>query len=332
MAKKKKDYEAHEAAIQSLLEHASRKGWQIVEEKEIDFGYRVVVHDGFTRNNVDFYPSGKILVQGKQGALWDELGRWREKRNTAAAQKTGTVTLPFDDMPPKEKPVSVEQAIIAPISKPMARESIVLGVAGKEDYFGPLVISAIHVDAWAEAQFSMLGLHDTTPLSDELLLAKAEEIRAICSYTLVTIGPKRYNEAFAKVQRQDSVWAWGNVRAIETMLEKTKSEKSEMVVARQFGDEAIIEEALGKKGHQITLEQSTDSQMDSAVVAANIVAEAEYVWYVGQLSQRVGQNLPRGDSDELVITVGREIAAKGGKNALGEVAKLDFGVTQMIFQ
>ena len=71
MAKKKKDYEAHEAAIRSLLEYASRKGWQIVEEKEIDFGYRVVVYDGFTRNNVDFYPSGKILVQGKQGALWD---------------------------------------------------------------------------------------------------------------------------------------------------------------------------------------------------------------------------------------------------------------------
>ncbi len=329
MAKKKRDYEAHEAAIRSLLEYASRKGWQIVEEKEIDFGYRVVVYDGFTRNNVDFYPSGKILVQGKQGALWDELGRWKEERSTAAAQKTGIVTLPFEDMPPIEKPVSVEQAVTASISKPTVRESIMLGVAGKEDYFGPLVISAIHVDAWAEAQFSMLGLHDTTPLSDELLLAKAEEIRAICPYTLVTIGPKRYNEALAKVQRQDSVWAWGNVRAIETMLEKAKSE---MVVAPQFGDEAIIEEALGKKGHQITLEQSTDSQMDSAVVAANIVAEAEYMRYMGKLAQRMGQKLPRGDSDELVITMGREIVAKGGKNALGEVAKLDFGVTQKIFQ
>ena len=202
-------------------------------------------------------------------------------------------------------------------------------MAGQEDYFGPLVISAIHVDAWAEAQFSMLGLHDTTPLSDEQLLAKAEEIRAICPYTLVTIGPKRYNEAFAKVQRQDGVWAWGNVRAIETMLEKATCN---MVVARQFGDEAIIEEALGKKGHQITLEQSADSQVDSAVVAANIVAEAEYVRYMDQLSQRVGQKLPRGDSDELVITVGREIVTKGGKEALGEVAKLHFEVTQKIFQ
>lgn len=204
-----------------------------------------------------------------------------------------------------------------------------LGVAGKEDYFGPLVISAVHVDAWAEAQFSMLGIHDSTPLSDELLLAKAEEIRAICPYTLVTIGSRRYNEAFAKVQSQNSVWAWGNVRAIEAILEKATCN---MVVARQFGDEAIIETALGKKERRITLEQSADSQVDSAVVAANIVAEAEYGRYIGQLAQRVGQKLPRGDSDELVITVGREIVAKGGKNALGEVAKLHFGVTQKIFQ
>ena len=329
MAKKKKDYEAHEAAIQSLLEHASRKGWQIVEEREIDFGYRVVVYDGFTRNNVDFYPSGKILVQGKQGALWDELGRWKEERNTAAAQKTGKVSLPFEDMPPVEQPVPVEQAITAPGSKPTARESIVLGVAGKEDYFGPLVISAIHVDAWAEAQFSMLGIHDGTLLSDELLLAKAEEIRAICPYTLVAIGPRRYNEAFAKVQRQDGVWAWGNVRAIEAMLEKTTCN---MVVARQFGDKAIIETALGKKERRIALEQSADPQMDSAVAAASIVAEAEYVRYMDQVARRVGQQLPRGDSDELVISVGREIVAKGGKEALGEVAKLHFGLTRKIFQ
>src|SRR2546428_7890837 len=173
MAKKKKDYEAHEAAIQSLLEHASRKGWQLVEEKEIDFGYRVVVYDGFTRNNVDFYPSGKILVQGKQGALWDELGRWKEERNTAAAQKTGIVSLPFEDMPPVKQPVPVEQAITAPSSKPTARESIVLGVAGKEEYFWPPVISAIPVGALAAAQFSILRVHHGNPLSERPVLVKA---------------------------------------------------------------------------------------------------------------------------------------------------------------
>ena len=329
MAKKKKDYEAHEAAIQSLREFASQRRWQIVEEREIDHGYRVVVSDAFTRNNVDFYPSGKIVIQGKQGALWDELGRWREEWSSAAALKTGIVSLPFEDMPPVEKPLPVEQAVTAPISTPTARESIVLGVAGKEDYFGPLVISAIHVDAWAEAQFSMLGLHDSTLLSDKLLLAKAEEIKAICAYSLVTIGPARYNEAIGKAQSQESVWAWGNVRAIETILEKVTCNR---VVARQFGDEAIIETALGKKGRHITLEQSADAQVVRAVAAATLVADAEYVRCMDQLSQRVGQTLPRGAEDQVIIKVGREIVAKGGRKALSEVAKVHFEVTQKILQ
>jgi ribonuclease HIII len=329
MAKKKKDYEAHEAAIQSLREFASSKRWQLVEEREIDYGYQLVVFDGFTRNNVGFFPSGKIVIQGIPGSLKDELGRWREERTTAAVLQTGIVSLPFDDMPPIEKPVSVEQAVTVPIATFAARESIVLGVAGQDDYFGPLVISAIHVDAWAEAQFSMLGIQDGALLSDEMIREKAEEIKAICAHSLVAIGPARYNEAFGKVQRQDSVWAWGNVRAIENMLEKAKCE---MVVARQFGDEAIIESALGKKGHQITLEQSTDSQVNIAVAVANILANAEYVRSLEQLAQRVGQKLLRGSSGERVIAVGREIVARGGKNALGEVAKLHFEVSQKIFQ
>ena len=321
--KKKKDYEGHEAAIQSLRAFASQKRWQIVEEKEIDFGYRVVVFDGLTRNNVDFYPSGKLLIQGKQGTLYDELVRWREERNTTTALKTGIVPLPFEDTLP------VEQTVTAPISKPTARESIVLGVAGKEDYFGPLVISAIHVDAWAEAQFSMLGIHDWGLLSDELLLAKAKEIRAICQYSLVTIGPTRYNEAFGKVQRQENVWAWGNVRAIETVLEKVTCN---IVSARQFGDMAIIEAALGKKGRRITLEQSADFEADLAIAAASIVADAEYVRYVDQLSQRIGQKLPRGVTDQSIIPVGCEIVAKGGQAALAEVAKLHFAATKAILQ
>jgi ribonuclease HIII len=329
MAKKKKDYEAHEAAIQSLLEHASRKGWQIVEEKEIDFGYRVVVYNGFTRNNVDFYPSGKIVIQGKQGALWDELGRWREERNTTATLKTGIVSLPFEDMPPVEKPLPVEQVVTVPISTPTARESIVLGVAGKGDYFGPLVISAIHVDAWAEAQFSMLGIQDGALLSDEIIVEKAEEIKAICAYSLVTIGPARYNEAIGKARSQKSVWAWGNVRAIETILAKVTCNR---VVARQFGDEVIIETALGKKGRHITLEQSGDAQVGRAVAAATLVADAEYVRCMDQLSQRVGQTLPRGAVDQAIITVGREIVAKGGQEALMEVAKMHFEVTRAILQ
>ena len=72
--------------------------------------------------------------------------------------------------------------------------------------------------------------------------------------------------------------------------------------------------------------------MDIAVAVANMLADAEYVRCLEQLAQRVGQQLSRGAVDQTIIKVGREIVARGGKKALGEVAKLQFEVTQEILQ
>jgi ribonuclease HIII len=45
---------------------------------------------------------------------------------------------------------------------------------------------------------------------------------------------------------------------------------------------------------------------------------------MAQLSKQVGITLPRGSSDPSIITVEREIVARGGQTALSEVAKLHF--------
>jgi ribonuclease HIII len=51
-----------------------------------------------------------------------------------------------------------------------------------------------------------------------------------------------------------------------------------------------------------------------------------------QLSIRMGRTLPKGAYDSSIITVGREIVAKGGRDALAEVAKLHFRTTEKILQ
>ncbi len=65
----KKDYQAYQATINAFREFVSHQGWSIAQEKEVDYGYQIVVFDGLTKNPVVFYPSGKILVQGKPGNL-----------------------------------------------------------------------------------------------------------------------------------------------------------------------------------------------------------------------------------------------------------------------
>jgi ribonuclease HIII len=105
-----------------------------------------------------------------------------------------------------------------------------------------------------------------------------------------------------------------------------------MVVADQFGDESILQNALSKKGHQLKLEQRLPSRRDSTVMAASILARAVLTQQMQQLSQQLNQDLPIGASDPAIITIGQEIVAKGGQNALADVAKLHFRTTQMILQ
>jgi len=56
------------------------------------------------------------------------------------------------------------------------------------------------------------------------------------------------------------------------------------------------------------------------------------VQQISKLSQQFGAQLPKGKSNPDIITVGREIVAQGGRDALSKVAKLHFEMTQQIYQ
>jgi ribonuclease HIII len=89
---------------------------------------------------------------------------------------------------------------------------------------------------------------------------------------------------------------------------------------------------LLKKGRQIKLEQRPRAEANTAVAAASILARANFVQVMEQLSIRLGKTLPKGASDPSIITVGRDIVANGGRDALAEVAKLHFTTTVKILQ
>ena len=317
-----KNYEAYQATINALRELASHKGWSIASEKEIDYGYQIVVFDGITKNPVAFFPSGKMLVQGKPGALLTELQAWREERSSTSSSKYEKTQLPFAGAQSQQ---SLEAETT--IAKGIAR--IGMDESGKGDYFGPLAIGAVYVDAQTEARLVTSGVRDSKLLSDVRILVLAEKIKATCPYSVVTIGPKQYNEAYEKIQNLNNLLAWGHARALENVLEKVSCN---LAIADQFGNESVLQNALLKKGRQIKLEQRPRAEADTAVAAASILARANFVQAMEQLSKQTGKTLPKGAYDPSIITVGREIVAKGGRDALAEVAKLHFKTTEKILQ
>src|SRR3989442_5076680 len=87
-------------------------GWSIVAEKEIAYGYQLMVTDGINKVPVDLFESGKTLIQGKPSVLQAELRSWYQVPATATAT-TGMARIGLDE-------------------------------SGKGDYFGPLVQGFSH--------------------------------------------------------------------------------------------------------------------------------------------------------------------------------------------
>ena len=197
--------------------------------------------------------------------------------------------------------------------------------SGKGDYFGPLVIAGVYVSAEQEIQLQEVGVRDSKILTDKRATTLSEYIRRTCPYTVVAIGPERYNSMYASFKNLNRLLAWGHARAIENLLEKVSCER---VVADQFGDERFLNSALMEKGQSVELIQKPRAEEETAVAAASIVARAEFLRRLQDLGEKYSLSLPKGAS--AVIGIGKKFALTHGPEALGQVAKLHFRTTQQV--
>src|SRR5579863_9380503 len=65
--------QSHIDALRALV---NQRGWRIIDEKAIQWGYQLIVSDGKTKIPIDLFTSGKALIQGKDSPLRSELQTW----------------------------------------------------------------------------------------------------------------------------------------------------------------------------------------------------------------------------------------------------------------
>ncbi len=198
--------------------------------------------------------------------------------------------------------------------------------SGKGDYFGPLVIAAVFVTQSTQRDLSLMQVRDSKKISDGRIQELAPEIRQLCPHSIVTIGPQRYNELYAKIRNLNRLLAWGHARALENLLGQVECS---LAIADQFGDEALILRALQEKGKQIRLVQRTKAEADLAVAAASVLARAEFLSRLNRLSQDVKTTLPKGASPAVELAA-KMVMKKHGPERLGTVAKLHFKTTKQV--
>ena len=200
--------------------------------------------------------------------------------------------------------------------------------SGKGDYFGPLVVAGFYCPDDQEAVLRELGVRDSKALSDNRARDIAEALRQGYVHSLVVVGPEKYNELYAKFRNLNRLLAWGHARAIENILSRIDCGKA---VTDQFGDERFVLNALMQKGRAIELLQRPRGEEDIAVAAASVLARAEFLCRLEDLSGEWGVDLRKGAGPP-VEAAAAAFLRRHGAAALPQVAKMHFKTTEKVLR
>jgi ribonuclease HIII len=276
---------------------------------ERNYEMREVPHTRFAGHrdklNVNFYNSGKLLVQGKGTREFVEFVLEPEIL--------------------KEARLGYE----AEIDPDFIRPRLGVDESGKGDFFGPLVIAGVYVNESVVRHWQEKGIKDSKRVtSDKRIGELAKVIRSTpgCIWTVVPIGPVTYNRMHKKMRTVNQMLAWGHARVIENLMER----KAEMVppperaISDQFArSKSTVANALMELGRGIELIQRHKAEEDLAVAGASILARDVFVQKMAELSEKVGKTLPKGGGAPVDVAA-KILVGEQGEAVLGEVAKVHF--------
>jgi ribonuclease HIII len=255
--------------------------------------------------NVVFYESAKLVVQGKGT---QEFVEFVLEPLILQEAKLGYET-------------TLNPELLAP--------RIGVDESGKGDFFGPLCIAGVYVNADVLAAWKDAGVRDSKAIgSDRKITEIARIIRTTpgCVYTTVPIGNDAYNRLYAKMRSVNSMLAWGHARVIENLLGQAPKMNPPPIraISDQFAHtKEVTEKALMALGRDLELVQRHKAEQDMAVAAASILARDEFVTRLHRLGKEYGVLLPKGASTEVEEAARIFIEKHGAKN-LGNIAKMHF--------
>ena len=260
---------------------------------------------------VIFYESGKLLVQGKGTREFVEF--------ILEPEILGQAELGYEEILQPEK--------LLP--------RIGVDESGKGDFFGPLCVAGVYINADVALAWKNSGIRDSKDIgSDNKISELAKIIRQTpgCVNKVVVIGPEAYNRLHQSMGSVNKILAWGHARVIENLmlLHHRMNPPPLLAISDQFAkNKETVAQALMSLGRQIELVQRHKAESDLAVAAASILARDEFVKRLAQLGKSYGMAFPKGASNK-VEEVGRQFVAKFGEAELPKVAKMHFRTSHVV--
>ena len=277
--------------------------------RENGFEFRAVPYTRFAgakdKLNVVFYESGKLVVQGKGTQEFVEF--------VLEPQILQQAKLGYEEV----------------LNPELLLPRFGVDESGKGDFFGPLCIAGVYVNADVIQAWKHSGIRDSKNISSDKKMAElAEMIRDTpgCVTSVVPVGNEAYNRLYTKMKSVNRLLAWGHARVIENlMLQKHRMNPAPVrAISDQFASSKdVVAKSLMSLDREIELVQRHKAEEDVAVAAASILARHEFVSRLAELEKQFGVKLPKGAS-AAVDAAAKEFLARHGADRLPLVAKMHF--------
>jgi ribonuclease HIII len=285
-----------DAQLAKLGAWLKAKGWTPFEVAYTRFAYKA----DHLKVNVSAYTSGKVVVAGK--------GTEDFVRDVIEPEITGAAKLGYDEV----------------LHPDWFEPHAGLDESGKGDFFGPVVAATViadkpAIDAWRQA-----GVQDSKKITESRIFELEKLIRNTPGAVVraFKLGMPKYNELMAKPRANlNLLLAWQHAIALTEALQEKRVPWG---LLDQFSEQPLVQRELKKRNvENFELKMRTKAEEDPVVAAASVVARAEFVREMVQLSRRFGIKLQKG-AGPLVKQQATEIIHKFGARALTECAKLHF--------
>ena len=199
-----------------------------------------------------------------------------------------------------------------------------LDESGKGDFFGPTITATVIADKSAVEAWIKAGVKDSKRLVDTQIIKLDNVIRATPNVVVEVFPWKmaKYNELMSRpTANVNRLLGWQHAK---TLLQALSKKRVPWGLLDQFTEQPLVQNELKKQNlENFELRMRTKAEEDPVVAAASIVARAEYVRQMADLSREFGGKLQKGAS-AAVKEQAKEIINKFGTAALGNFAKLHF--------
>ncbi|RKU07676.1 ribonuclease HIII [Candidatus Poribacteria bacterium] len=201
--------------------------------------------------------------------------------------------------------------------------------AGKGDYFGPLVVAGVYVNAKCREEFLEKGISDGKEVSIPRIQKLAAWMWEHYEQHIVVVQkmPAEYNSFYEFLKKRgqnlNTMLAKLHVEVIQTLANRMGAKHA---LVDKFASNDVITPQLTEQG--IKVKQETKAERDIAVAAASVIARDAFLRGIESLSQEYDLRLPRGAYQ--VTEAGKEFIKLHGADALRNVAKLHFRLTKVV--